>query len=365
VATEIRAAVLREPGEPLTIERLQLAAPGPEEVLVRIEASGVCHSDLSLAKGNLSGPLPIVLGHEGAGVVEEIGPGVTGVEVGDHVVLLFRAACGKCRMCEIGRPALCPQGARLRKEGTMVDGTTRLSRDGETVYHYSGASSFAERAVVPLSAVVRVPSELPLVELSVVGCAVMTGVGAVFNAAGLEPGSHAMVIGCGGVGISAVQGAAIAGASTILAVDLNPDRLELARKLGATHTVVASEADPVEVATELEIDYAFDTAGAIATMRTAVASIRPGGTAVAIGVPPLSQMLEVDAAALVVTEKTLRGCFYGSSEFRRDVPLLLDLYRSGRLDLNSMVGEEVGLDDVNGALRGLETDALARTVIRP
>jgi Zn-dependent alcohol dehydrogenase len=370
VAAELttRAAVLHEVGAPLAIEEVAVEAPHSDEVLIRIQASGVCHSDLSVVRGEFKTPLPAVLGHEGAGVVESVGTGVTNVVPGDHVLILFRAACRNCQMCAVGRPALCAQGARLRQDGTLVDGTTRLRLGHEPVYHFSGASTFAQLAVVPAVAVVPVPKQLPLSRLALIGCAVMTGVGAVFNAAELKPGTAAVVIGCGGVGLSAVQACAIAGAATIIAADLSEPRLQRARELGATHTVCVPEHDLVDEARILTdgvgVDYAFETAGTVGTLELAMAVIRPGGTAVAVGVPALGKQIAFDVAPFVVGEKVLKGCLYGSANFQRDIPHLLALYESGRLDLDAMVGREVRLDEVNEALNGLEHEALARTIIR-
>jgi Zn-dependent alcohol dehydrogenase len=364
----MRAAVLREPGTDLTIEQVTIEEPGADEVLLRIAAAGVCHSDLSVVRGEFATPLPAVLGHEGAGIVESVGANVTHVAPGDHALILFRAACGSCRMCRIGRPALCDQGARLRRDGVLVDGRPRYSLAGEPVHHFSGASTFAELAVVPAAAVIAVPKKFPLSSLAVVGCAVLTGTGAALNAAQVQPGSVAVVIGCGGVGLSAVQGCSIAGAAAVVAVDLNERRLELAAELGATHTVCSPAQDArveVEKLTEgMGADYALETAGTTRTLALALELIRPGGTAVAVGVPPLGSQLTLELPPFVVTEKVLKGCFYGTSNFARDVPLLLALYESGRLDLDAMIGREVELGDINAALDALERDALARTIIR-
>lgn len=362
------AAVLWQTGSPLEISEIEIDEPRDDEVMVRLIASGVCHSDLSVMRGEFSTPLPAVLGHEGAGVVEAVGADVSHVSAGDHVLVVFRAACGTCRMCRIGRPALCAQGARLRQTGTLLDGSTRFQLDGERIHHFSGASTFAEVTIVPASAVVLVPRKFPLSRLALVGCAVLTGTGAALNTAQVSPGSVAVVIGCGGVGLSAIQGCAIAGAAAVVAVDLDERRLELAAELGATHTICGRDQDVaaavMAITDDFGADYALETAGTIQTLELALAVIRPGGIAVAVGVPPLGSQISIEIPRYVVTEKQLRGCFYGTSNFAVDIPRLLALYQSGRLNLDRMVGREVALSQVNEALDALERDALARTIIR-
>jgi Zn-dependent alcohol dehydrogenase len=365
-----RAAVLYEGGQPLVVEELELEEPRAGEVLVRVVAAGVCHSDLSIARGRLNTPLPAVLGHEGAGVVEAVGPGVANVEVGDHVAFLYRAACGDCAYCYQGLPALCAQGVRLRVDGTLVDGTTRFTtRDGRPVHHFSGVSAFAERTVLPATAVAAVPKALSLETLAIVGCAVMTGAGAVLNAARMRAGAQAVVFGCGGVGLSAIQGAQIAGASRLIAVDIAADKLELARELGATHVIDASREEVVERVRELTgglgADYGFETAGLVATLEQAVESVRAGGMVVAVGIPSATATIELPLAPFVGGEKTLRGSMYGTCNFAVDLPMLVDLYRGGRLRLDELVGRRMGLDEVNAALDGLEGGDVARTVLVP
>ena len=362
-----RAAILREPGQPLVVEEVELEEPRAGEVLVRVVAAGVCHSDLSIARGRLNTPLPAVLGHEGAGVVEAVGPGVTNVEVGDHVAFLYRAACGDCAYCHRGLPALCAQGVRLRVEGTLVDGGTRFrDADGNPVHHFSGVSAFSERTILPASAVAAVPMALPLETLAIVGCAVMTGAGAVLNAARMPAGAQAVVYGCGGVGLSAIQGARIAGASRLIAVDVAADKLELAREMGATHVVDASREEVVERVRELTApgaDYGFETAGLVVTLEQAVDSVRPGGMVVAVGIPSATATIEIPLAPFVGGEKTLRGSMYGTCNFAVDLPMLVDLYEGGRLMLDELVGRTMSLDEVNTALDGLEGGDVARTVL--
>jgi S-(hydroxymethyl)glutathione dehydrogenase/alcohol dehydrogenase len=365
-----RAAVMYEGGKPLVVEELQLEEPRAGEVLVRVAAAGVCHSDLSIARGRLNTPVPAVLGHEGAGVVEAVGPGVTNVAVGDHVAFLYRAACGECAHCHRGTPALCAQGVRLRVEGTLVDGTTRFkTADGTPVHHFSGVSAFAEQTILPATAVARVSKDLSLETLAIVGCAVMTGAGAVLNAAKMPAGAQAVVFGCGGVGLSAIQGARIAGASRLIAVDIAADKLELAREMGATHTIDGSREEVVERVRELTggqgADYGFETAGIVATLEQAIDSVRAGGMVVAVGIPSATASIEIPLAPFVGGEKTLRGSMYGTCNFAIDLPMLVDLYRGGSLMLDELVGRSMGLDEVNAALDGLEAGDVARTVLVP
>lgn len=364
----MKAAVLYETGAPLVVEDVDVEAPRDDEVLVRLVAAGVCHSDLSVAQGALATPMPAVLGHEGAGVVERVGAAVGNVAPGDHAILLYRPQCGHCRYCLGGRPALCEQGAAARRTGRLVDGTTRYRVDGREINHFSAASTFAEYAVVPASGVMRVDERAPLEVVAIVGCAVMTGVGAVFNAADVRPGATTAVIGCGGVGLSAVQGCRIAGARRVIAVDVADDKLELARTLGATDVVNAEREDAVGAVLALTgglgVEFAFETAGTIRTLQSALDCLQPAGMAIAIGVPPLDQELALKPAGLITTDKTLRGSLYGSCNFARDVPLLIDLYLAGQLKLDEMIGRGYPLTAINEALGGLEAGNVARSIVR-
>lgn len=364
----MKAAVLYETDAPLVVEDVDVEAPRDDEVLVRLVAAGVCHSDLSVAHGALATPLPAILGHEGAGVVERVGERVGNVAPGDHAILLYRPQCGHCRYCLGGRPALCEQGATARRTGRLVDGTTRYRVNGTEVNHFSAASTFAEYAVVPASCVMRVDRRASLEAVAIIGCAVMTGVGAVFNAADVRPGATTAVIGCGGVGLSAVQGSRIAGARRVIAIDVAEDKLALAKSLGATDVVDARDGDPVAavlaMTDDLGVEFAFETAGTIATLQTALDLLQPAGTAIAIGVPPLDQDLPLKPAGLITTDKTLRGSLYGSCNFVRDVPLLIDLYLTGRLRLDEMIGRRYPLARINEALDGLEGGNVARSIVR-
>lgn len=360
----MRAAVLYEVGRPLVVEDVELLPPREGEVLVRIAATGVCHSDLHYIKGDLVMPLPVVLGHEAAGVVDAVGPGVTSVRPGDRVVILFAPACGHCRYCDSGRPHLCEMRYRVR--GKMPDGTTRLRAQGREVHHFTCVSSWAERAVVPESGVLAIGPDVPLAAAALLGCAVTTGVGAVVNTARVAPGSSVAVFGLGGVGLNVVQGARLAGAATIIGVDLLDHRLAAARRLGATHTVNAGRADPVAEIRDLThggVDYAFEVIGRAATVRQAIDACARGGTAVVVGLPPAREELHVPGPAFVLDEKTLRACFYGSARLRADIPRLLALYRAGRLVLDELVTATFPLERVNDAVAALDRGEGLRSVL--
>ena len=325
-------------------------------------ASGVCHSDLHVAQGIHPTELPVVLGHEGAGTVEEVGPGVPNLAPGDHVLLTWLPYCGHCRQCARGRVNRCENVAWY--DATMEDGSCRFHRNGQRIHHYN-TSSFAERSVVPARTAIKVDAELPLDELALMGCAVMTGVGAVLNTAGVRPGDTVAVVGCGGVGLNVVQGARIAGAARIVAVDVVASKLELARELGATDTVDASAEDPVEAARALVpggLDYAFEALGRPETIETAIRLPGRGGEAVLIGMAPPDARVRLDVLGLTLEERVVRGSWYGSSLPLRDIPLLVDLYRDGRLRLDPLI-TACTLDDVNDAFRRMEAGEAARSVI--
>ena len=358
----MKAAVLYEYGAPLVIEELELDPPREGELLVRMAASGVCHSDLHTARGIHPTAVPTVLGHEGAGVVEEVGPGVTHVEPGDHVMLTWLPYCGRCRQCRRGRPNRCEEVAWY--DTTLADGTCRLHKDGHRIHHYN-TSSFAERSVVPAQTAIPVDPDLPLTELALMGCAVMTGVGAALNTAGVRPGDTAVVVGCGGVGLNVVQGCAIGGATTIVAVDIVQSKLELARELGATHAVDAGVEDPIESVRDLTgggADYAFEALGSPQTIELALQLTGRGGQAILVGMAPPDARIPVDALTLTVEERAVRGCWYGSCLPLRDFPILVDLYRSGRLRLDPLI-TRCSLEDVNEAFRQIEAGSTARSVI--
>lgn len=354
---------------PVVIRDVELAAPGPGEVEVAIAAAGVCHSDLHMVQGEWQHRAPVVLGHEGSGVITALGEGVTGLEVGDHVVLSWVPHCGECRFCLAGRPAQCRLSAEIiAVGGTMFDGTTRLRLDGVDLYHYLGVSSYAERAVVPASGAVKVRKDAPLDLIAIVGCAVATGVGAVRNTAAVPAGATVAVIGCGGVGLSCVQGARIAGAARIVAVDKLDEKLALARRLGATDSVNAMSGDVVSVLKELVpegLDYVFDAIGVIATTEQAIAALGMGGAAVIVGLPPNGERATFDPMALAEADQRILGSNYGSSVPHRDIPRLVDEAMSGALDLESMVSARRPLDEAAQALHDLATGQPLRQLLLP
>jgi len=361
-ATPIQAAVLREFGQPLVVERLELDPPKAGEVQVRMAASGVCHSDLHVVEGVHPTSLPVVLGHEGAGVVERLGDGVSGLAPGDHVLLTWLPYCGHCRACTSGWPNRCENTAWY--DATLEDGTCRFHQDGAPIHHYN-TSSFAERSVVPARTAIRVDRSLPLTELALMGCAVMTGVGAALNTARVRPGDRVAVVGCGGVGLNVVQGARIAGASTIVAVDVIPEKLELARELGATHALDASVGDAAQAVRELVpggVDHAFEALGRIDTIESAVAMTGRGGQAVLIGMASPDARVALDALTMTLQERCVRGSWYGSCVPLRDIPMLVELYRDGRLRLDPLI-TTCTLHDVNEAFSRMRSGHTARSVI--
>jgi NDMA-dependent alcohol dehydrogenase len=363
----VRAAVLRELNAPLSLEEVELEAPGSGEVLVRLAASGVCHSDWNVVTGATPNPLPAVLGHEGAGVVEEVGPGVEEVAPGDHVILSWLPACGRCFYCLRGRPVLCDVAMEDMFRGTLPGGVLRLSRDGERLHHYSYLSTFAERCIVPEGCCVRIRRDAPLEVAALVGCAIMTGVGAVWNRAQVEPGSAVVVFGAGGVGLSAVLGAQLAGAGAIVAADPVAFKRETALDLGATHAVDPSVEDVGGLLRDLTdgrgADYAFDTAGAPGVVAQAYGVVRRGGTVVAVGIPPLEATADLSGPSLPREEKVVTGSFYGSCRPQTDMPLLLDLFMDGRLPLDRLVSRRYPLEKVNEAFAAMNEGQVARAVV--
>jgi Zn-dependent alcohol dehydrogenase len=363
----MRAAVLREPGRPVAVERVTLAPPRRGEVLVRVAAAGVCHSDVHLADGALgAGRWPMVLGHEGAGVVEAIGEDVTELVPGDRVVFCFVPACGACPACRAGRRTLCETAARHGVAGMLMDGTSRLrGLDGAVIQHGLMVGCFAEYTVVPAAGAVRMPAGIPPWQAALLGCGVVTGIGAV-NRAGLRVGASVCVIGCGGVGLQVIAGARLAGAGTIIAVDTDEAKLELASRRGATHAVLAGGA--VDVVSEVlavcdrGVDHAFEVVGRPATIRQAWDVLRPGGTATVVGLAPVG--VEVSLPAIeFLSEKTITGTYYGSTDVHAALGQLVQLVLDGRLDLGEVVSELIGLDDVEAALERLRRGQGARSVI--
>ena len=362
----IRAAVLHKPGKPVVIEEVELDPPKAGEVLVKVAAAGVCHSDVHLADGALGeGRWPMVLGHEGAGVVEEVGDGVTHVAPGDQVAFSFVPACRACRYCLAGKPNLCEPAGVNGAAGMLMDGTSRLRLpDGTTLQHGLMTACFAEYAVVAAGGAVRIPHELPLWQAALLGCGVVTGQGAVRNVGRVQPGESVAVFGCGGVGLQVVAGARLAGATTIIAVDRVAEKLELAVAQGATHTVEADDR-PVSMIRRLTgggVDTAFEVIGRPETIRLAWGAIRPGGTVVVVGLAPKGIEATVPAIEFL-SDKSLRGTYYGSGDPAAELPGYARLVLDGQLDLASVVSRIDTLDGVEEALGRLRRGEGARTVL--
>jgi S-(hydroxymethyl)glutathione dehydrogenase/alcohol dehydrogenase len=360
----MRAAVFNAPGRPLEIEQLELDPPAAGEVSVRMLASGVCHSDLHVIEGEWAVEPPVVLGHEGFAEVEQIAQDVCDLAPGDRVTLSWYAPCGSCRRCRQGRPWVC-EGSRA-PESRLADGSTRLRRpSGDPVLPYLGVGSFGERAVVPASAAVRMPPQLPAEVGALIGCGVATGVGAVVNTAGVEPGAGVVVIGCGGVGLAIVMGAALAGAAPIVAVDTKDEKLELAQRLGATHGLRGADglAAAVAAACPHGPDYVFEAIGTPATITAALELVPRGGTAVLVGLTPEGQSVALDAFSFVDGGRTLLGSNYGSTNPTVDFPRLAGLHLAGRLPVEQLIAERIQLADVNRAFDLMRAGQGARRVI--
>ncbi len=361
---EIEAAVFRKVKEPLTIETIEIDAPRGREVLVRTAATGVCHSDLHVVDGVGRFPLdrPIVLGHEGAGIVEAVGAEVTAVRPGDHVVACLSGFCGTCPQCLSGHPNLCTGGLVARKDGD----TPRLSQKGEPLRQFINISSYAEKMLLHENSLVRIDPELPLDRAALVGCGVLTGVGAALRSSGLEPGQTVAVYGCGGVGLSIVQGARIGGARRIIAIDQFGTKRQMAMRVGATDFVNSAEEDPVKAVRALTgwlgVDHAFEAVGIAKLVRQAIESLAIRGTATIVGVLPPDAMIEFPWMA-IRPECKVQTSRMGSNRFRTDIPLYLDFYRQGRLDLDAMVTKRGHLGDINEAFRAMKAGEVARTVL--
>jgi S-(hydroxymethyl)glutathione dehydrogenase / alcohol dehydrogenase len=357
----MRAAVLWQWNEPFAVENVELAAPQQGEVRVKLAASGVCHSDLSIQRGLLPMPPPRIIGHEGAGIVEAIGPGVTSVAPGDHVILCWMYPCGHCVECGKGQPAHC----QTALAGMMGGGSARFKVKGQDMPHWVG--SFAEQTVVPETACVKIRDDAPLDKACLVGCGVMTGVGAVLNTAKVEEGATVAVFGAGGVGLNVIQGAVLAGASRIIAVDLLDSKLKLAKEFGATDGVNASKGDAEMTVRELTggkgVDYAFEVIGAPKVIAQAFASLARGGKAVVVGAPPFGSEVTLPAFPFSMEEKAVIGSFYGSARFHYDMPRIIDLYMAGRLKLDQLVTRKFRLDEINASMDAMEKGEVARGVI--
>ena len=351
---------------PLRIETVELAPPGPGEVLIRIAAAGLCHSDLSVINGDRPRPMPMALGHEASAVVVETGPGASDLSPGDHVVVVFIPSCGHCQPCAAGRPALCEPGAVANGAGTLLSGARRISHVGAPVNHHLGCSVFAEHAVVSRHSLVRIDRDIPLVEAALFGCAMLTGVGAVINTARLQAGQSAAVIGLGGVGLAALLGARAAGARLIVAVDLSDAKLEQALALGATHAVNAGAPDAVARIRDLSgggVEFAFEFAGSIRALELAYAVTARGGTTVTAGLPPAGATMALPAVSLVAEERTLKGSYIGTCVPSRDIPRYIDLYRQGRLPVEKLLSGRLRLEDINAGFDQLHEGRAVRQVV--
>ncbi len=363
-----RAAICTAIDTPLEIADVELQAPKAGEVKVRLGASGVCHSDLSVRNGTLLAPLPSVLGHEGAGVVEEVGAGVASLKPGDHVVISWVPQCGECYFCARGQAELCDVGLPVIATGALLDGTPRFVRDGNPVLQMSASGTFTEATVVPAISAVKIDPDIPLTAAALIGCGVLTGFGAAVNTADIRAGDSVAVLGCGGVGLNVIQGAKHAGAERIIAIDMNEGKLQTAQKFGATDLVNAGEGDSVGKVMELTdqrgADVAFEVIGLGPTIDQTVAMTRRGGQAILVGVPSFDVNLTLNVSmGLLFSEKQVRGCVYGSANVHRDVPMLTQLYTDGKLMLDELVSREITLDDVNTAMDDMGSGEIARSVI--
>lgn len=373
----MKAAVLHAQGlprpyaetQPMRIEEVELAPPGPGEVLIEIAAAGLCHSDLSTIENQRPRPLPIIIGHEGAGIVRALGEGVTGLREGDHVVALFVTSCGECRNCARGRPNICGASFDARAKGALMSGARRLKRlDGEVVNHNSGLSLFAQFAVVMRDSLVKIEKDIPLEDAALFGCAVMTGAGAILNTARLRPGEEVAVVGLGGVGMSALMAAVATGATRIVAVDTSQAKLDLAREWGATDTFLAGNADcaaAVREATAGGLDTVIETAGSIPALELAYAITARGGSTISAGLPNVNAKFAYSHAALVSEERSIRGSYMGSCVPRRDIPLLLGLYRAGKLPVDRLKSGFVSLEQINEGFDRLSDGTVLRQILRP
>ena len=365
---KVRAAISWEAGKPLEVDSIDLEGPREGECLVRLAATGVCHTDAYTMSGkDPEGLFPAVLGHEGAGVVEEVGPGVASLEPGDHVIPLYTAECRECRYCLSGKTNLCVKVRATQGRGLMPDGTSRLSYDGRMIHHYMGTSTFAECTVVPEISLAKIRKDAPLEKVCLLGCAVTTGIGAVLHTARVEPGSSVAVFGLGGVGLSVVQGAVMAGAERIIGIDLNPAKFDLARQLGATEFLNPKDVDDVVAAivdtTDGGVDYSFECIGNIEVMGQALACAARGwGQSIIIGVAGAGE--EIHARPfLLVTGRTWKGTAFGGTRGRTQLPGFVDRYMAGRIKLDEMVTETLPLDEINTAFEHMHAGDVIRSVI--
>ena len=365
----VTAAVLKGVGEDVHVhDDIEIAPPGAGECKVKIVASGVCHSDLSVQNGTIPLPPPIVLGHEGAGIVEEVGDGVSSLKPGDHVVLSFVPACGACYYCERGQGFLCEKSA-MAAAGGMLDGSTRLTLGGQPLRQMAMCGTFGNYAIVPEISLVKIDDDVDLRYAALIGCGVLTGVGAALNTANIRKGDTVAVVGCGGVGLNVIQGAKIAGAEKIIAIDMFESKLKMAEQFGATDLVKADEGDAVSNVVALTpngrgADVAFEVIGLGPTIEQTINMTRNGGEAILVGVPRMDVMLNLNAAfTFLYLAKTVKGCWYGSSNVREDIPKLISLYKDGKLMLEELVSREIGVDGINDAFTAMQSGEVARSLI--
>lgn len=361
----MKAPVLHAVREPLVVEEVELDEPKAGEVLVRMAASGVCHSCLHAADGSWNPPrTPMVLGDEGAGIVEQVGPGVSRLEPGDHVILSWAPNCGWCRACVTGHPVRCQNRAQ---NAAMTDGTTRMHLRGQDVYHYASIATFGSYSVVPEMAAIKVREDVPLETAALIGCSVMTGVGAVLNTARVQAGDSVVVVGCGGIGLNAVQGGRLASAQPLIAVDVADNKLEYARSLGATHTVNASREDlrarVLELTDGQGADHAIVAVGSTAAISAGWSVLGRGGTCVVVGIPPAGEKIELDPGSLIGPERRLVGSCYGSASVFADFPRMVSLYLAGKLKIDELITRRYAIDEANEAFRALAAGELARGIL--
>jgi alcohol dehydrogenase len=371
---KIRAAVIRQSGlpqpyaqsRPLAIEEVDLDPPGEREVLVQVKAAGLCHSDLSTINGDRPRQTPMVLGHEAAGIVAEVGPGARDLTPGDHVVMVFAPSCGECMPCREGFPARCENGQKANGAGTLMGGAIRLHQHGKPVYHHVGVSAFADYCVVNRGSIVKIDDRLPFDEAALFGCAVLTGVGSALNTAKVFPGARVAVVGLGGVGLNTLLGAAVAGAAVNVAIDIHDDKLALAQKLGATHVVNAKDPDAIDkvkAITEGGADFGFEMAGSVQAMELAYRVTRRGGTTVTAGLPHPDARWALQHVHLTAEERTVKGSYVGSCVPTRDLPRYVDLYRKGKLPVNQLMSEHLTLEQINEGFDRLASGHTVRQIV--
>ena len=352
--------------QPMVIEELELEGPGEGEVLVEVKGAGLCHSDLSVIKGARPRPMPMVLGHEASGIVREVGRGVRGFVPDDHVVFTFIPSCGACRYCAEGRPSLCEPGMDANNAGTLLNGAQRFSRNGKSYFHHCGVSGYSQYTIALPGSLVKIDNDLPFEHATLFGCAVMTGTGAVMNTADIRPGQSVAVFGLGGVGLAALMGAKACDAGTIIAVDLLESKLEMARNLGATHTVNAAECDPVEAIRDLThggVEIALESAGHAKVLVQAYESTARGGTTIAISLPHPEHQFSIPAVSLSAMEKTVKGSYQGSCIPGRDIPRFIEMFRAGKLPVDQLLTDTIPLEKINEGFDRLQKGEVARQVI--